>query len=55
MRSVRNMLTDRWWEEMELPNLALSNGADVIHHPLPATSMRHRGARVVITVHDLAF
>jgi glycosyltransferase involved in cell wall biosynthesis len=55
VRSVRNMLTDRWWEEMELPNLALSNGADVIHHPLPATSMRHQGARVVITVHDLAF
>jgi glycosyltransferase involved in cell wall biosynthesis len=55
VRSVRNMLTDRWWEEMELPNLAVANGADVIHHPLPATSMRHQGARVVITVHDLAF
>ncbi len=55
VRSVRNMLTDRWWEEMELPNLALANGADVIHHPLPATSMRHQGAGVVITVHDLAF
>jgi glycosyltransferase involved in cell wall biosynthesis len=54
VRSVRNLLSDRWWEEMELPNLAVTNQADVIHHPLPATSMRARGPKIVITVHDLA-
>jgi glycosyltransferase involved in cell wall biosynthesis len=55
LRSVRNLLADRWWEEVELPRLARAHGAEVIHHPLPAVTRRPRGARVVITVHDLAF
>jgi glycosyltransferase involved in cell wall biosynthesis len=53
--SWRNLLSDRWWEEVELPRLARAHGAAVIHHPLPARTRRPRGARVVITVHDLAF
>jgi glycosyltransferase involved in cell wall biosynthesis len=53
--SWRNLLADRWWEEVELPRLARAHGADVIHHPLPARTRRPRGARVAITIHDLAF
>jgi len=55
VRSVRNLATDRWWEEVELPRLAREHGAEVIHHPLPAVTHRPRGARVVVTLHDLAF
>jgi glycosyltransferase involved in cell wall biosynthesis len=55
LRSVRNLVADRLWEEIEMPRLALAHGADVIHHPLPAQTHRPRGAHVVITVHDLAF
>jgi glycosyltransferase involved in cell wall biosynthesis len=54
-RSVINLIADRWWEEIELPRLARAHGADVIHHPLPALTRWPRSARVVITVHDLAF
>src|SRR4051794_19053836 len=50
--SVRNALADRWWAEVELPRLARSLRADLIHHPLPA---RSPGVRTVVTVHDLAF
>jgi glycosyltransferase involved in cell wall biosynthesis len=53
--SVRNLVADRFWEEIELPRLARARGAEVIHHPLPALTRLPRGARVVITVHDLAF
>ncbi len=52
--SVRNLLRDAWWKEVELPRLASRARADVIHHPLPA---RARSARVpqVVTVMDLSF
>jgi glycosyltransferase involved in cell wall biosynthesis len=52
--SLRNLMRDRWWTAVELPRLAESLRAEVIHHPLPAFA---RAARVpqVITVHDLAF
>jgi glycosyltransferase involved in cell wall biosynthesis len=57
-RSVRNHARDRWWLQVALPRLAVEHGADVVHHPLPAT-FRPRGAATaiaqVITVHDLAF
>jgi len=55
LASARNLLADRYWEEVELPRLAREHRAEVIHHPLPALTRRPRGARVVITVHDLAF
>ncbi|HEY1590465.1 MAG TPA: glycosyltransferase family 1 protein [Solirubrobacteraceae bacterium] len=52
--SVRNLMRDSWWGEVELPRLAVNARADVIHHPLPA---RARGAHVpqVATVADVAF
>jgi glycosyltransferase involved in cell wall biosynthesis len=50
--SLRNAVADRWWAEAELPRLARSLRADVLHHPLPAASP---GMRTVVTVHDLAF
>ena len=52
--SVRNLLGDLWWAELELPRLARQLGAEVIHHPLPATS-HGAGIPQVLTVHDLAF
>lgn len=52
--SVRNLLLDRWWSSVELPRLAIANGADVVHHPLPAYA-RLSPVPQVITVHDLAF
>lgn len=52
--SARNLLVDRWWLSAELPRLARAAGADVVHHPLPA-SARAPGVSQVITVHDLAF
>lgn len=52
--SVRNLLADRRWAGSELPRIADREGADVIHHPLPALARRARAAQVV-TVHDLAF
>lgn len=53
--SARNLLADRWWEEVELPRRARAVGADVIHHPLPAVTRFPGRASVVVTVHDLAF
>jgi alpha-1,3-rhamnosyl/mannosyltransferase len=53
--SARNLLADRWWEEVELARRARALGADVIHHPLPAITRFPVGAAVVVTVHDLAF
>ncbi len=53
--SARNLLVDRWWEEVELPRRARALGADVIHHPLPAITRFPGRAAVVVTVHDLAF
>ncbi len=57
-RSIRNHARDRWWLQVGLPRLAVEHGADVVHHPLPAT-FRPRGAATgiaqVVTVHDLAF
>jgi glycosyltransferase involved in cell wall biosynthesis len=53
--SARNLLADRWWEELELPRRARALGADVIHHPLPAVTRLPGRAAVVVTVHDLAF
>jgi len=53
--SIRNLLSDRRWTQVELPRRARADGVDVIHHPLPAVTRRARGAKVVITVHDLAF
>jgi glycosyltransferase involved in cell wall biosynthesis len=52
--SVRNLVRDAWWSEVELRRLARRVRADVIHHPLPA---RTRGARApqVVTVMDLSF
>ena len=50
--SLRNARADSWWAEVELPRLARSLRADLVHHPLPA---RSPGVRTVVTVHDLAF
>lgn len=57
-RSARNLLRDRWWLDVALPRLAAHHGADVVHHPLPATFRPRRataGIAQVVTVHDLAF
>lgn len=53
--SARNLLADRWWEEVELPRHARALGADVIHHPLPAVTRLPGPAMLAVTVHDLAF
>src|SRR5437763_6658093 len=52
--TVRNLLADQWWSMFELPRVARTQGADVIHHTLPAVSPTASVAEV-ITVHDLAF
>lgn len=52
--SARNLLADWWWTCLELPRLARWMRADVIHHPLPARTLRPPAPQV-ITVHDLAF
>jgi glycosyltransferase involved in cell wall biosynthesis len=52
--SVRNLLADQWWTEIELPRKARAAGADAIHHPLPARAIASSVPQVV-TVHDLAF
>jgi glycosyltransferase involved in cell wall biosynthesis len=52
--SVRNALSDQWWTQVELPRLARSARADLIHHPLPAYCPTTRLPQA-ITVHDLAF
>jgi glycosyltransferase involved in cell wall biosynthesis len=52
--SLRNLASDSWWVNVELPRLARTHAADVIHHPLPDRSLR-AGVPQVVTVHDLAF
>jgi glycosyltransferase involved in cell wall biosynthesis len=52
--SVRNLVVDARWTEVELPRIARRLNADVIHHPLPAHSHATNAAQVV-TIHDLAF
>ena len=52
--SARNLATDAWWTQVELPRLARRAGADVLHHPLPALARRAPCPQVV-TIHDLAF
>jgi glycosyltransferase involved in cell wall biosynthesis len=52
--SAGNLARDLWWASVALPRLARRAGADLIHHPLPATA---RLARIpqVVTIVDLAF
>ncbi len=52
--SVLNLLADRRWLRTALPQLAADTGAEVLHHPLPATA-RQPPCPQVVTVHDLAF
>lgn len=54
MASVSNTLVDQCWTQYELPRLARSCAADLIHHPLPARAQWSLVPQVV-TVHDLAF
>lgn len=58
--SLRNLLADMYWGEVELPRLARRAGADVVHHTLPAWLAgagwpRRTGLPHVLTVHDLSF
>jgi len=50
--SVRNALDDAAWTQRELRRRA--RDADLVHHPLPAHTLRGPRPQVV-TVHDLAF
>jgi glycosyltransferase involved in cell wall biosynthesis len=52
--SARNLARDAWWLSAALPALARRHRAQLIHHPLPARSLRCPLPQVV-TVHDLAF
>ena len=52
--SWRNLAEDARWTQVELPRRAKREGADVLHHPLPALAARCPVPQV-ITVHDLAF
>lgn len=52
--SLRNVAADVRWTSRELSRRAQEEGADVIHHPLPAHSYGSSLAQV-ITIHDLAF
>jgi glycosyltransferase involved in cell wall biosynthesis len=52
--SVRNLLVDELWTQIELPRRARAAGADLIHHPLPAYAHASTLPQA-ITVHDLAF
>ena len=54
VRSAANAMLDAAWVGVGLPLAARRARADVIHHPLPASS---RGAPCaqVVTVHDVAF
>jgi alpha-1,3-rhamnosyl/mannosyltransferase len=52
--SIRNLIADQRWVEVELPRHAREAGAELIHHPLPAHAQR-AGVPQVVTVHDLAF
>lgn len=57
--SLRNLLADVYWGEVELPRLARRRHADVVHHTLPTWLPRRRfpgrASPHVLTVHDLAF
>lgn len=52
--SRRNALEDARWVQGDLRRLARRHRADVIHHPLPASTAAASVPQVV-TVHDLAF
>ena len=52
--SVRNLVADERWTQIELPRRARAAGAQLIHHPLPAFAYAS-GLPQVVTVHDLAF
>lgn len=52
--SVRNLFSDLRFASVSLPRIARRCGAEVVHHPLPAPSLRRRVPQVV-TVADLAF
>lgn len=54
LASARNLLADTWWTSVRLPWLARRRGADLIHHPLPATAPWAPVPQVV-TILDLAF
>src|SRR3954452_44728 len=51
---VRNMVADRRWLKSSLPQFAAEVGAELVHHPLPA-SARQPPCPQVITIHDIAF
>lgn len=53
MASAGNALVDQWWTQRELPRLARSCAADLIHHPLPARA-QWSAVPQVVTVRDLA-
>ncbi len=52
--SLQNLFADTWWTSVRLPWLARHRGAEVIHHPLPATAPWAPVPQVV-TILDLAF
>jgi glycosyltransferase involved in cell wall biosynthesis len=53
-RSALNAAGDEWWTKVGLPRKLREANADVLHHPLPAFSVRVQAPQIV-TVHDLAF
>lgn len=52
-RSGANAALDLAWTRVQLPRAAVHAGADVLHHPLPASSPTR--IPQVVTVHDVAF
>ena len=52
--SAMNAVLDTLWVQVALPARARRAGADLIHHPLPAWTLKAKCAQV-ITIHDLAF
>lgn len=54
LRSAVNAALDAAWLHVGLPRAARACAADVVHHPLPATSGQIAAAQVA-TVHDVAF
>jgi glycosyltransferase involved in cell wall biosynthesis len=53
-RSALNAAGDEWWTKVGLPRRVRESNAELLHHPLPAFSMRVQAPQLV-TVHDLAF
>ena len=53
LRSAANAALDLAWRRELLPRAAARAGADVVHHPLPASSPTE--IPQVVTVHDVAF